>query len=90
MAKFGWKSFIGGVLVGTVGLDILKAKEADEVYTAITEGVLVARDYVMKDVEIVSARAQDIYSEAKIRADRYLEKKKAVLAEEEFARGVDE
>ena len=93
MAKFGWKSFIGGVLLGTVGFDMLKSEEADEVFTAITEGVLVARDYIMKNVEIATARAQDIYAAAKPRAERFIEEreqKKARTAEEEFARGVDE
>ena len=93
MAKFGWKSFVGGVLLGTVGLDMLKSEEADAVYTAVTEAVLVARDYVMKNVEYITARAQDIYAVAKPRAERFIETreaKKARVEEQEFARGVDE
>ena len=93
MAKFGWKSFVGGVLLGTVGLDMLRSEEADEVYTAITEAVLVARDYIMKNVEYATARAQDIYAVAKPRAEKFIEEreaKKACVKEQEFARGVDE
>ena len=93
MAKFGWKSFVGGILLGTVGLDMLKSEDADEVYTAVTEAVLVARDYVMKNVEYVTARAQDIYSVAKPRAEKFIatrEAKRSRVEEQEFARGVDE
>ena len=32
MAKFAWKTFIGGFLRGTVGLDLMKSEEADKVY----------------------------------------------------------
>ena len=92
MAKFDWVTFVGGIALGSVGLDLLKTEEADKVYTAITEGVLIARDYVMKNVEIVTARAQDIYAVAKPRAEKFIEQreqKKARCTEEEFARGVD-
>ena len=90
MAKFGWKSFIGGILLGSVGFDLLKAKDADKVYVPVTEAVLIGRDYVMEKVEKINARSQDIYADAKEKADAYLEKKKACCEEEEFARGVDE
>ena len=92
MASFDWVSFVGGIAVGKVGLDLLKAEEADKVYELITEGVLIARDYIMKNVEIATARAQDIYAVAKPRAEKFIEmreQKKARSEEEEFARGVD-
>ncbi len=89
MAKFGWKSFIGGILLGSVGFDLLRSKEADKVYVPVTEAVLIGRDYVMKNVEKFNARTQDIYADAKEKADSYLERKNAQCEEEEFARGVD-
>ena len=89
MAKFGWKSFIGGILLGSVGFDMLASKEADKVYVPVTEAVLIGRDYIMKNVEKFNARTQDIYTDAKEKADRYLSEKKAQCEEEEFARGVD-
>ena len=89
MAKFGWKTFVGGILLGSVGFDMLTSEEAEKVYTAVTEGALIARDYIMKNVEYTTAKAQDIYSEAKTKADRYIERKAARSSEEEFARGVD-
>jgi hypothetical protein len=89
MAKFGWKSFIGGILLGSAGFDLLRSKEADKVYVSVTEAVLIARDYVMENVEKINARTQDIYTDAKEKADRYLAQKKAQCTVEEFDRGVD-
>ena len=89
MAKFGWKSFLGGVLLGTVGVDLLKSEEADKVYTALATASLVSKDWVMKRYEYISARSQDVMAEAKVRADRYLEKKRTCEDEVTF-RGADE
>ena len=82
MAKFGWKSFIGGILVGSVGLELMREKGADKTFTAITTGVLVAKDWVMKRVEQISLRASDVYADAKVKADAYLEKNKSACCEE--------
>lgn len=91
MAKFGWKSFVGGILLGSVGLELLKDKGADKVFTAVCEGVLVAKDWVMERVEKVSLRATDIYADAKEKADAYLEKKKSACCGEECcSRGQDD
>ena len=68
---------------------MLRSKEADKVYVPVTEAVLIGRDYVMKNVEKFNARTQDIYTDAKEKADSYLERKNAQCEEEEFARGVD-
>ena len=76
MARFGWKTFVGGVLLGSVGLELKREKGADKVFTAIGAGVLVAKDWVMERVEKISLRATDIYADAKVKADAYLEKKK--------------
>ncbi|MBR4703552.1 MAG: hypothetical protein IKO91_06885 [Oscillospiraceae bacterium] len=77
MAKFGWKSFVGGVLLGSVGLELLRQKGADKVFTGAAAGVLVAKDWVMERVEKVQARSADIYADAKVKAGDYLAKQKA-------------
>lgn len=91
MAKFAWKTFIGGVLLGSVGFKLLRAPEADRVYEDITAAVLVGRDALLKESEKLTARSQDIYEVARIKADRYQEKqqKKAELKAPVF-RGTDE
>ena len=89
MAKFSWTTLAGGFLLGTVGVDLLKAEEADKVYTALATATLVSKDWVMKRYEAISARSQDIMAEARVRADRYLERKSACQDEVTF-RGVDE
>ncbi len=77
MARFGWKSFVGGLLVGSVGLELMREKGADKVFVAATSGVLVAKDWIMERVEKISLRATDVYADAKVKADAYLEKKKS-------------
>ena len=89
MARFGWKSFIGGVVVGALGLELLRQKEADKVLVGVTEGVLVAKDWVMERVEKIQARASDVYDDAKGRTEDYLQRK-ASETEAEPARGEDE
>lgn len=89
MAKFGWKTFIGGFLLGTAGLELLKSEEAEKVYTVATTGVLLARDRVMEEAEKLNAKALDIYADAKEMKERYLEKKKHT-APAETVRGTDE
>ena len=58
MAKFSWTTLAGGFLLGTVGLDLLKTETADKVYTYTTAGVLIAKDWVMKQVEFVTAKSR--------------------------------
>ena len=91
MARFGWKSFVGGLLVGGVGLELLRDKGADKALVAVSTGVLVAKDWVMERVEKVSARATDIFADAKVKADAYLEKKKDSCCREDCCtRGQDD
>ena len=82
MARFGWKSFVGGLLVGGIGLELLRDKGADKVFVAVSTGVLVAKDWVMERVEKISLRATDVFADAKVRADAYLEKKKTAGEDE--------
>ena len=48
MASFDWKALVGGFLLGTVGVDLMKKEEADKVYTEIAAAALVARDWIME------------------------------------------
>ena len=82
MARFGWKTFVGGILLGSVGLELMRGKNADKVFVAMSTGALVAKDWVMERVEKVSARASDVFTDAKVRADAYLEKQKSECEEE--------
>ena len=91
MASFNWRTFLGGVAVGAVGLALMKAPEANKVYEDITTAVLIGRDAVLRESEKLSARAQDVYEVARIRADRYEEKKKSIRElEAPVVRGIDE
>ena len=92
MAKFGWKSFVGGLLVGTVGLELIRSKNADKnFFVPVTTGVLVAKDWVMERIEKVQGRSADVFADAKEKADAYLEKKKAPPCDGcGEARGTDE
>ena len=89
MAKFGWKSFIGGFLLGTSGLELLKTETADKVYTYTTAGALIAKDLVMKQVEFVTAKSQVVLADAKEIQERYTASKAAANFEE-TVRGTDE
>ena len=89
MAKFSWLSLAGGFLLGTCGLELLKTETADVVYTYTTAGVLIAKDWVMKQVEYINAKAQVIYADAKEVQERY----QALKAQENFeetVRGTDD
>ena len=90
MAKFGWKSFVGGVLLGSVGLELLRQKGSDKVLSSAAAGVLVAKDWVMERVEKVQARSADVYADAKVKAEDYLAKQKAARDGECCCRGKDE
>ena len=89
MAKFGWKSFIGGFLLGTCGLELLKTETADKVYTYTTAGALIAKDWVMKQVEFDTAKSQVVLADAKEIQERYMASKAAANFEE-TVRGTDE
>lgn len=68
MAKSGWKKFgifAGGVLFGTAGIKLLSSKDAKNVYTHCTAGVLRAKDSVMKTANTIQENCGDIYAGAK-------------------------
>ena len=68
LKKVNWKKlgiFAGGVLFGTAGIKVLSSKDAKNVYTHCTAGVLRAKDCVMKTANTIQENAGDIYAEAK-------------------------
>ncbi|HUM84840.1 MAG TPA: DUF6110 family protein [Lachnospiraceae bacterium] len=60
-----WKTFIGGFLLGTIGITILSSREAKQVYSYITAAALHGRDDTVKRAQIISENAGDIYQRAK-------------------------
>ena len=57
--------FIGGVLCGSVGLKVLKSKEAKKTYSKVISYGLDAKDYVMETADSVKEGWDDVYAEAK-------------------------
>lgn len=63
--------FIGGTLLGSVGLKLLSGKDARKVYAHVTAATLRCKDQVMKQVELVQEGCSDILADAKqINAER--------------------
>ena len=68
LKKVNWKKlgiFAGGVLFGTAGIKVLSSKDAKNVYTHCTAGVLRAKDCVMKTANTIQENCGDIYAGAK-------------------------
>ena len=69
LKKVNWKKlgiFAGGVLFGTAGIKVLSSKDAKNVYTHCTAGVLRAKDCVMKTANTIQENCGDIYADAKV------------------------
>lgn len=74
--------FIGGTLLGSVGLKLLSGKDARKVYAQVTAATLRCKDEVMKQVELVQEGCSDILADAKqINAER-AKKEEAKFIEE--------
>lgn len=58
-------SFIGGAVIGTVGVKLLSGTSAKKAYVRGTAAVLSARDCVMDKVTEVQENAEDVVAEAK-------------------------
>lgn len=68
LKKVNWKKlgiFAGGVLFGTAGIKVLSSKDAKNVYTHCTAGILRAKDCVMKTANTIQENCGDIYAGAK-------------------------
>ncbi len=69
----GW-AFASGILVGTVGLNVLTSKLVMKGYKYVFAGAMIARDRVMSDSEKVQAAVSNITAEAKEITEQYYEK----------------
>ncbi len=63
--KKGLLAFVGGVLLGTVGVKVLSSKDAKKAYTHCTAAALRAKDCVVKTATTIQENAEDIVAEAK-------------------------
>ena len=83
LQKINWKKlgiFAGGVLFGTAGIKVLSSKDAKNVYTHCTAGVLREKDCVMKTANTIQENCGDIYAGAKDINEARVQK----AAEDEF------
>jgi hypothetical protein len=84
MTKKDFAKYAGGFLLGSVGLSVLKSGVAQKVYTAVTAGVFIAKDYVLEEAEKFHATALDIADDAKEMTEKYYEEK-----DQKFDQGLD-
>lgn len=74
--------FLGGVLMGTAGINILSSDDAKKVYTHATAAALRGKEEVQTCAQTVRENCEDIYADAKeINEKRAAEKaaKQAVI-----------
>ena len=57
--------FLGGLLAGTAGVNILSSKDAKTVYVQAAAAALRAKDCVLDTVTTVQENAEDVLAEAK-------------------------
>ena len=88
MFKSSWSKVLGGFLLGTIGVPLLKSKAAEKVYTHITAGVFIAKDRILEETEKLQAKAMDISDDAKNLVEKYYQEKDA--AHEAAVCGQDE
>ena len=84
LKKVNWKKlgiFAGGVLFGTAGIKVLSSKDAKNVYTHCTAGVLRAKDCVMKTANTIQENCGDIYAGAQKAAEADFEDTECTEAE---------
>ena len=60
-----WATFVGGVLFGSAGIEILTSKDAKKLYTPCTAAVLRMKDQVMKTATTLQENCGDILADAK-------------------------
>ncbi|MDO4616716.1 MAG: DUF6110 family protein [Lachnospiraceae bacterium] len=73
MFKNGWGKFVGGFLVGSVGLSVLGSKIAQKGYRYVTAGAFIAKDSIMEKAEKIQGAASDIAADANEIKERYYE-----------------
>lgn len=64
MMKNGWGKFIGGFVLGSVGLSVLGSKVAQKGYRYVAAGAFIARDSIMNQAEKIQGAASDIAADA--------------------------
>jgi len=77
MFKSNWSKVLGGVLIGVVGVPLLKTKTAGKVFTYITAGAYIAKDAILGEAEKIQAKAMDISDDAKVIVEKYYKEKDA-------------
>ncbi len=75
MFKSSWSKVLGGFILGSVGVPMLKTDAAKKVFKYATAGVLIAKDRVLEEAEVIQAMATDIHEDAKVIVEQYYEEK---------------
>lgn len=82
-SKKGIGLFLGGVLMGTAGINILTSDDAKKVYVQGTAAALRGKEEVMTTATTLRENCEDIYAEA-LEINEKRAAKKAAAAEEEI------
>lgn len=70
---------IGGALLSTVGVRILRSKDAKKLYTHATAAVLREKDHIMEVVTDVKADCNDILADAKALNEEYAKEQAQII-----------
>jgi len=84
MFNSSWSKVLGGFILGTVGVPMLKTEAAKKVYKYATAGIFIARDRVLEEAEVLQAMASDIADDAKVIVEEYYQNK-----DEEYTAAVE-
>lgn len=84
MRKNDWMKVIGGFALGSVGVKVMTSKPAQKLYTHLTAGAFLAKDYVMETAEKVQSTCADIAEDANVIREQY-----NAEADKEYNLGVD-
>lgn len=76
---------VGGALISTLGVRILRSREAKKLYTHATAAVLREKDHIMEVVTDVMADCSDILADAKALNEEYA-KEQAQIIEDRAAK----
>ena len=80
--KKGVGLFLGGVLMGTAGINILKSEDARKVYVQGTAAALRGKEEVMTTATTLRENCEDIYAEALAVNEKRAARKDAEAEEE--------
>ncbi len=72
--KWGkWGYMAGGVLLSTLGYQMVRSRDAKKLYTFLTAAVLREKDAIMREVTSIAEDCADIYADAKAENERRAE-----------------